>query len=326
MRPDFEKPFLLDTDFSYNGLGATLSQIGEDGREHPIAFASRSLQAAENNYPVTDGELLAMIWAVTSRFRPYLYGHHLPFTIRTDHNPLVWLQTQKNLSGRLARRQIKLMEYNFVVVHRSGKIHSNVDPLSRNPAPAPPTESSLKDLDNLPDSVGFPPTVTMIQGDDEEEDVELAFWGDPQYYCWIGRPRTPPVQSERNTAQFIRHSNVYPITFQELSPSNRLYMAEFASSREPRPALSDEETPPEQTRDGLQQGGSSILPTSGESGGDPPASPRDPGFQDEETPEPEGGSPPGFPDHKYKEEESGFPALDTIPDGRSTAFRISDHF
>jgi hypothetical protein len=50
LRLDFEKPFILDTDFSYSGVGATLSQIGEDGREHPIAFASRSLQSAEANY------------------------------------------------------------------------------------------------------------------------------------------------------------------------------------------------------------------------------------------------------------------------------------
>lgn len=132
MRPDFNKPFLLDTDFSYNGLGATLSQLDDEGRKHPIAFASRSLQPAEANYSVTDGELLAIVWAVTIRFRPYLYGHHHQFIIRTDHNPLVWLQTQKNMSGRLARWQIKLMEFNFTVVHRSGKVRSNVDPLSRN--------------------------------------------------------------------------------------------------------------------------------------------------------------------------------------------------
>jgi hypothetical protein len=160
IRPDFDKPFILDTDFSYNGIGATLSQIGSDGKEHPIAFASKSLQPAEQNYSVTDGELLAIVWAVTVRFRPYLYGHHHQFLIRTDHNPLVWLQSQKNLSGRLARWQMKLMEYNFRVEHRAGKVHSNVDPLSRHPAPTQPHESAAE-IEQLPDYVGFPPRIQI---------------------------------------------------------------------------------------------------------------------------------------------------------------------
>jgi hypothetical protein len=176
IRPDFDKPFLLDTDFSYNGIGATLSQLGDDGKEHPIAYASKSLQGAEANYSVTDGKLLAIVWTVTVRFRPYLYGHHLQFTIRTDHNPLVWLWTQRNLSGRLARWQIKLMEYNFTVVHRSGKTHSNVDPLSRHPDPTQPTNQAQEEINNLPNSVGFPPTIAMIQADSDDEEPKLGFW------------------------------------------------------------------------------------------------------------------------------------------------------
>ena len=40
--PDFNKPFLLETDVSKQGLGAVLSQKQDDGRYHPIAFSSRT--------------------------------------------------------------------------------------------------------------------------------------------------------------------------------------------------------------------------------------------------------------------------------------------
>ena len=41
--PDFDKPFVMHTDASINGLGAVLEQEQVDGKSHPIAYASRSL-------------------------------------------------------------------------------------------------------------------------------------------------------------------------------------------------------------------------------------------------------------------------------------------
>ncbi|KAL0174036.1 hypothetical protein M9458_030004, partial [Cirrhinus mrigala] len=51
--PDFERPFILCTDASLDGLGAVLSQvpIGED-KARPIAFASKSFSHSQANYPV----------------------------------------------------------------------------------------------------------------------------------------------------------------------------------------------------------------------------------------------------------------------------------
>ena len=86
------------------------------------------LTGPELNYSPTDGELLAVVWAV-KLFRPYVWGTH--FSIVTDHKALQWLQTTKNLTGKLARYAITLQEYDFTVVHRSGAQHGNVDSLSR---------------------------------------------------------------------------------------------------------------------------------------------------------------------------------------------------
>jgi len=83
--PDFSRPFSIYTDASRYGLGAVLSQTSDDGKEHPVAYASRNLNPAESRYPATELEGLAVYWAV-KLFRPYVYGKK--FRVVTDHLPL----------------------------------------------------------------------------------------------------------------------------------------------------------------------------------------------------------------------------------------------
>ena len=54
--------FVVETDASTSGLGAVLSQKQQDGRLHPIAYASRKLQPAEVNYRITELETLRIVW------------------------------------------------------------------------------------------------------------------------------------------------------------------------------------------------------------------------------------------------------------------------
>ena len=57
---DFTKPFVLTTDASGFAIGAILSQ-GKIGQDKPIAFASRNLNQAEQNYSTIEKELTAVL-------------------------------------------------------------------------------------------------------------------------------------------------------------------------------------------------------------------------------------------------------------------------
>lgn len=126
--PDFNKKFILETDASDFALGAVLSQKFDDGKEHPIAYASRTLNETECNYSATEKELLAIVWA-TKHFRPYIFGTH--FEIRTDHKPLVWLRQKNDLNRRLLHWKLALEELEFDIKYKIGTLNGNADALSR---------------------------------------------------------------------------------------------------------------------------------------------------------------------------------------------------
>lgn len=51
--PDVTREFILNTDASNDGLGVILSQLDDQGQEHPVSYSSRSLAKAEKNYSTT---------------------------------------------------------------------------------------------------------------------------------------------------------------------------------------------------------------------------------------------------------------------------------
>ena len=62
-------------------------------------------------------------------FRHYLLGNKT--ILRTDHHSLKWLKTFKRPEGILARWVETLAEFDIEIEHRPGRLHSNVDGVSR---------------------------------------------------------------------------------------------------------------------------------------------------------------------------------------------------
>ena len=95
--PSQEDSFVLHTDVSGAGIGATLN-VFRDGMETPAAFFSRQLQGAQHNYSATELEGLAIFKAINF-FAHFLYGRR--FVIVTDHKALVAFLKSRVLNKRL---------------------------------------------------------------------------------------------------------------------------------------------------------------------------------------------------------------------------------
>ena len=85
---DYKKPFQLQTDASDLGLSTVLYQNDDEGHQRFIAYASRSLNHTECNYPAHKLDFLALKWAITDRFHKYLCGGQ--FDVNMDNNPLMY--------------------------------------------------------------------------------------------------------------------------------------------------------------------------------------------------------------------------------------------
>ena len=125
---DFEKPFLLETNVSSCGLGAVLSQKQDDGKFHPVTYASRKLKGGEKKYHSSKLDFLALKWAVTDQFREYLW--YRPFTMRTDNNPLTYIMTTPNLDATRHQGVAAMAGYDMTIEYLKGTDNKVTDMMS----------------------------------------------------------------------------------------------------------------------------------------------------------------------------------------------------
>lgn len=138
-----------EVDASGGAISGILSQIVPDGDNlstwRPIDFFSQKLTPVEQRYDTHDLELLAMVRCLV-HWRHYL--DRLPFELYSDHRNLKWFMETKVLNHRQVRAYITLSKFDFVLVHRPGKVNPADGP-SRRPDYMAEAKKSATELDEV---------------------------------------------------------------------------------------------------------------------------------------------------------------------------------
>jgi hypothetical protein len=161
MQPRREEPYIIETDASEWAIGYVLSQLGEDGKPHPVAYDGRKLTGAELNYPVHEKELLAIKEALRT-WHNYIENGTKTLVL-TDHQGLQYLQSTRQYSKRLARWVEEFQDHSLDVRYRKGEEAVVPDAISRRP-------DFVKDTPaNVAEVVGRLSLMTSVGGFDEAE-------------------------------------------------------------------------------------------------------------------------------------------------------------
>jgi hypothetical protein len=128
--PDFEKPFIIKSDASLSAIRYVLTQnFGK--KEKVISYGSKKLSSPQQNWSTYDREFFGLLTAIRANAH---YLRHAHFLAITDHRPLLaWrkVDVKKDPTGRRTRWAIELDTYDFELVHKKGKTHSDADAMSR---------------------------------------------------------------------------------------------------------------------------------------------------------------------------------------------------
>ena len=127
--PDFNLPFILQTDASDTGAGGVLLQESPDGMLHPVSYTSSKFKTPQKSYSTIEKEALSLVLAL-QKYECYLQGA-TEVIVYTDHNPLIFLDKMKAHNQRLLRWSLYLQKFPLEIRHIKGTSNFIADALSR---------------------------------------------------------------------------------------------------------------------------------------------------------------------------------------------------
>jgi ribonuclease HI len=157
-------------------MGAVFLQKKEDSKKHPIAYYSKTLSTAEQNYDMYNLELLAIVNAL-DHWRLYLARSPHKIIIYSDHQNLLYWKEPHKISRRIAREVLMLSEYNFEIRHIKGISNQQADALSRHPD-YDQGQDDNQDVMVLPEQV-FIRAMEVLSDHTTQEESILKLWIDP---------------------------------------------------------------------------------------------------------------------------------------------------
>ena len=127
LTPDWNNDYEIMGYASDYAMGVVMGQRTEKIFK-AIYYASKTFNAAQENYSTTENEMLARVFSC-EKFRPSILGYHV--IIHTDHAAIRYLMAKKEAKSRLIRWVSLLQEFDLEIKEKKGSDNVIADHLSR---------------------------------------------------------------------------------------------------------------------------------------------------------------------------------------------------
>ena len=151
-------PINLTCDACCSGGSGVISQGHKRETANIVAFWSGKFSTTQQNYPVHEQELLAIVESL-KRFRNLLHGAR--FRVFTDHRALQYIQSQRNLSPRQQRWLEVISEFDFTIEYIPGDTNVLADALSR--IYSDDSSNTVRAASEFVTMADNPPSLTALQ-------------------------------------------------------------------------------------------------------------------------------------------------------------------